>query len=264
LLIKTSMLHSLLPDFTLFQEILTFSVGDIDRNRGPLPDDGLQRYFISLESPRLSLATVVRGMLNNVGCRNDKMVRTRYSGKVFSVLRLIAMALQRLHNQGVVHGHLSLESCAKFDDKWKLANFLGAYCVGEVIHYNEETLAVPPEALQLCRTQGSATHATFRNDFVAQASVDIWAFGKVAYEALVGQPLIPTDQDEKFDSESLTLLLEWNDANLFDVRLELERVGVTKAGIDLIAQCLSHDEDSRLTVDELLQHSFWANTTPFS
>jgi serine/threonine protein kinase len=239
-------------DISLFQEILTFSVGGNDSNRGPLPDDGLQRYFISLESPQLSLTTVVWGMLSNHGCQTDKMVRQRYSGKVFSVLRLIAKALQRLHYQGFVHGNLSLDSCGKFDEKWKLANLLSAKSAGEAIHYNNSTLAAPPEALQYSRNYGSDRQATFRNDFVAQPSADVWAFGKVAYEALVGKPLIMTDRDSNFDSKSLKVLVEWNDANLLDVRLELERVRIKESAIGLIAQCLAHNANTRLTVDDIL------------
>jgi serine/threonine protein kinase len=214
-----------------------------------LPNDALRRYFVSIENPRLTLNAVVRGMQNNRGCQTDQIVRRRYSRKIFSLLRQIANAIKQLHSQGFVHGNVSLESCAKFDEKWKLANILGVKQFGDTIHYNPESFSVPPEAIRLSRQ---------RREFAAQPSVDIWAFGSVSYEALVGVPLIPLDEHNNFDDGSFEVLLKWDSTDIVEVQQELRSVGIVEHGIDLISRCLAPDEDTRLTIDEILKHSFWS------
>lgn len=229
----------------------------MDADRGPLPIDGLTRYFISIENPKLTLAAVVRGMLSNHGCQTDKTVRQRYSGKVFLVLRSIANALHDLHSQGHVHGTLSLVSCAKFDEKWKLTHLLDAKRVGDIISFSIETHSVPPEALKWTTNQGTEGQVGFKHDLIARTSIDMWAFGQVAYEALVGQPLVPGENDDRDDVDTLRVILRWSDANLLEVKRELERVGIIDPGIELIVQCLSPNEGTRPHIDQLLQHKFW-------
>jgi hypothetical protein len=251
-------LRYLVIDCNYVEEILTFFVGERDSNRGPLPDDGLRRFVVSIESPSLTLTTVVRGMLRNRGCQTDTMIRQRYSVKVFSVLRLIAQALKRLHCQGFVHGDLCLESCGKFEEKWKLINLLGVQRIGEAIDSSRLSFSAPPEAVQSFTHVGSYQRSAFRDDLVAHPSLDLWAYGKVAFEVLVGQPLISSDINDSFDDESLKLLLQWNNVNVLDVRRQLERVGILEAGIELVLQCLSPIADTRLSIDDVLQHSVWA------
>jgi serine/threonine protein kinase len=195
-------------------------------------------------------------MLSNHGCQTDANVRYRYSVKVFSVLLSIAQALRQLHHQGFVHGGLSLETCGKFDDKWKLLNLLGVQKVGEVLDSRRVGLSSPPEAV-LVSSQNVAERSIFRDGLVAHPSLDLWAYGKVAYEALVGLPLIKMDNCDDHDNESVKVLLHWNKANLLDVRRQLELVGVSNAGISLVTQCLTPVADTRITIDELLRHSVW-------
>ena len=233
-------------------------MGPTDSNRGPLPVDGLRRYFVAIENPKLTLATVVRGMVTNRGCQTDTSVRRRYSGKVFTVLRSIANALLKLHSQRFVHGNLTIQSCAKFDDKWKLANLLDAKYFGEILPLSAETHTIPPEALQLTTHHGSEGHVVLKHDFVAKPSVDIWAFGKVAYEALAGKPLFDVASNKNDDIDSLMDILQWNNANFMELKRELQSIGVTEAGIELIGQCLAQHEGDRPHIEDLLQHTFWS------
>lgn len=228
-----------------------------DSNRGPLPLDGLNRYFVSVESPKLTLATVVRGMLSNHGCQTDVAVRRRYSGKVYAVLRSIAKALLNLHSQGHVHGNLSVQSCAKFDDKWKLANLLDTKRVGEILPLSAETHVIPPEALQWTKSRGSKGQIVLKHDFVARPSIDIWAFGKVAYEALVGTPLFPEAKGKSDEIDAFMDILQWSEVNLVELKRELNTIGVIESGIELIVLCLSPNEGARPQIDDLLKHKFW-------
>jgi serine/threonine protein kinase len=233
-------------------------VDPTDSNRGPLPVDGLRRYFVAVESPKLTLATVVRGMLTNHGCQTDTSIRRRYSGKVFTVLQTIAKALLALHSQGYVHGNLTIQSCAKFDDKWKLTKMLDAKRFGEILPPFTETNAIPPEALQWNMPRGSDDQIGLKNDFVARPSIDVWAFGKLAYEALVGKPLFGGANDNNDEIDSLSDILQWNDASLVEMKLELRSIGVAEADIELISQCLSPHEGARPQIDNLLQHTCWS------
>ena len=226
----------------------------MDTSRGPLPFDDLQRYFVSIENPKLTLATVVRGMLTNHGCQTDKAVRRRYTEKVFAVLRSIAKALLDLHNQGYIHSNLTIQSCAKFDDKWKLANLMGAKRFGDTLSLSAETDSIPPEALHRRTNRASERQIVLKRDLVARPPIDVWAFGKVAYEALVGKSLFP----EHDEIDSLIDILQWDGANLVDMKRELENIGVIEAGIALIGQCLSPHEEARPRIDDLLKHTFWS------
>lgn len=227
----------------------------MDSNRGPLSADGLDRYFISVENPKLTLADVVRGMLRNQACQTDKTVRRRYSSKVFLVLRAIANSLRILHSQGHVHSNLSLESCGKFDE-WKLAHLMDTKRVGDTMSFSAETYAVPPEALQSSTNRGSDGQLRFRNDFAAKTSIDMWAFGKLAYEALVGKPLFPENKDTNDEIDSLIVLRQWTVDNLVEVKRDMECVGIIEPGVEHLIQCLSPNEGARPSIEFLLQYTF--------
>lgn len=232
-----------------------FKVGPMSSNRGPLPADGLERYFISVESPKLTLADVVRGMLRNQTCQTDKTVRRRYSTKVFLVLRAIANSLCILHSQGYVHGNLSLDCCGKFDE-WKLAHLMDTKRVGDIMSFSAGMYAVPPEALQSSTNRGFDGELRFKNDVAAKTSIDVWAFGKLAYEALVGKPLFPRNKDTNDEIDSLFGLRQWTVDNLVEVKRGMELVGILEPGVEHLIQCLSPNEGDRPSIEFLLQYAF--------
>lgn len=257
---QTAVLRELDIDVDYFEEIVAFAVGGVDADKSPLANDGRQRFFVSIERPYLTLSGVVRGMLGNHDCQNDVIVRQRYSAKVFSVLRVVAKALQSLHGQGFIHGDLCLENCGKYDDKWKLSDLLGAQKIGETFDPARLSSSAPPEAIEPLRTSGTKRQVAFRTDLVSRPSFDSWAFGKLAYEVLVGDALVAFDESKSIeeDYESLTNLVHWNDFNVEDARQHLERVGISNAGISLVTSCLSPDEETRLSMDGVLTHAVWS------
>jgi hypothetical protein len=250
-------LNSLDLDFRFCQELATVAVGKDDRNRGPLPNDGLRRFFVSIQQPSMTLSTIVRGMLRNTRCQTESAVRQRYSVKVFNVLRMIALSLRWLHHEGFVHGNLTLESGGKFESTWKLVDILRVQKIGELLDMNRLSIAAPPEVIQLSVIGGRAQRYELQDHCVAHPSLDLWAFGKLAFEILVGKPLVQLNQNDDFDQESWMCLGRWNDSNLLDVKLQLEHVGVSAAGIGLIVQCLSPTAAARPSIDAVLQHSIW-------
>lgn len=218
------------------------------------PRNALQRYFIAIERPDLTLGGVVRGMLSHPDCQNDINVRQRYIIKVFSVLRRIAKCLRRLHGQGFVHGDLCLENCGKFDGEWKLSDILGAQRIGLPIEKDRLSSSAPPEAVEAI---GGV--AVFRNDLLAHPSLDSWAFGRLAFEVIAGDTLIEFDSSlpVEADRASLENLYNWSQSNLQHACQTLERLGVVDAAISMIAECLSPNADNRPCMDDILNSPGW-------
>ena len=227
---------------------------DTSGQQFPFPRNALQRYFIAIERPDLTLNGVVRGMLCHHDCQNDMNVRQRYTIKVFSVLRRIAKCLLRLHNQGFVHGDLCLENCGKFEGEWKLSDILGAQRIGLPFEKDRLSSSAPPEAID-----EQSGEAKFRSDLVAHPSLDTWAFGKLAFEAIMGDTLIEFDVSLPIEADhaSLGTLGKWNTSNVQHVCQALGRVGVVDAAILMIAECLLPDACKRLSMSRMLDNPAW-------
>eukprot|EP00957_Ditylum_brightwellii_P054095 4097492-Ditylum_brightwellii.AAC.1 len=74
----------------------------------------------------------------------------------------------------------------------------------------------------------------------ADPSIDIWAFGKMMYEALTGEKLIDFKSSNTIeeDQESLIALGEWDKGSLCEFFGNLEDLGIGMLGVDLITHCL--------------------------
>lgn len=240
-------------DVNSFEEILTFTVSQDELQRSPLSSDSSRRYFVMFELPDLTLNGVVRGMLNNEDCQNNMDVRHRYNIKVFSVLRLVAKALRRLHEKGYIHGNVCLENCGKYEDRWKLSEILGVQQIGVPIAKSRLSTSAPPEAVH-----GNEHLVQYRSHLVANESFDSWSFGKLAFEVLVGKPLIDFSSSHSGENrQSLVDLLRWDDHSIGHACERLDDAGIVDSGVELIADCLSYEDERRPTMDEILRHSVW-------
>lgn len=249
---KTNLLRDHDFDWTLFEEVFMFAVGE----DGMLAtDDGARQYCVSVEQPDLTLAGVVEGMLNNEECQRVPEVRQRYADKIFAVLRLVAKALRYLHERGIVHGDLQLSTCCKFANKWKLSGVLKMQKVGERLSNRQwMSPSLPPECLEPRNQSSQSFEEIVRPEAEARPSMDSWAFGKLAYEVLVGEQLFDFQPDNiQQNHEVWTRVLHWNDRNVFEVRAKLQSSGVSSAARDLIAQCLAPCPDDRPVIAEILK-----------
>ena len=251
-LLQTAVLQDLIADQSSFEDIVAFTIDASGQCR--FPRSALQRFFIAIERPDLTLSGVVRGMLGHHDCQNDMNVRQRYTIKVFSVLRRIAKCLQRLHGQGFVHGDICLSNCGKFDGEWKLSDVLGAQRIGLPIEKDRLSSSAPPEAVE-----GQSGVAVFRSDLLAHPSLDSWAFGKLAFEVIVGDKLIEFDKSLPVDADhaSLDNLCNWSQSNVQHACQTLERFGVVDAAISMIAGCLSPNADTRPCMGDILNSPGW-------
>lgn len=246
-------------DFDSIAQVSGFVVGE----RDSFESGGRQQFCISVEQPGLTLDRVVAGMLKNGACKERSQLRQKYVVKMFSVLQIIAKAVHRLHVFGVVHGNITPEICGKFDERWKLLGTLDFQKVGDRFDTGSFGSSVPPEALEPQHSgMGLDRQAAFRTNVVVDPSMDIWAFGKLAYDVLVGEPLIHFDtrKDIRQDHQALLKILHWSTLDLVEVKGRLRRAGVPDSGVDLITRCLSHDPDSRpSSMNEILHSGVWDN-----
>jgi hypothetical protein len=253
---KTAVLRENEVDFAFIEEVLIFAVGE----DGSEPVDGEPtQYYVAIERPNLTLEGVVTGMLDNEECQTDSAVRQRYSGKVFSVLRVVAKALQNLHSLGIVHGNVCMENCGKYNDKWKLADSLGMQRIDGRFESSRFDKSAPPECVEPASNAVMKHQATFRHGMVTDASIDSWAFGKLAYEVLTGEELIEFENNKSVNQNHQALLdiMHWSNFDQEKVLLQLKRVGISKAGIDLIVQCLAPRAEGRPNMDQILKHPVW-------
>jgi serine/threonine protein kinase len=246
-------------DLSFVEEVLTFAVG----GDGLQTIENAQQYCLSIEQPSLSLAGVLTGMLKNEDCQKDLKIRMRYTVKVFLVLRLVAKSLRYIHSIGIVHGNVHPETCCKFGNEWKLASTIGMQRSGDFLNPTRFSHAAPPEAIEsVHRLAGKS--ALIRRDVVADPSMDVWGFGKLAFDVLVGESLIALKgRAIEDDGVALMTVLNWDDFNLEDVRQRLGRVGIFESGTDLILHCLSTDPRDRPSMDDILDHPVWKDVGRF-
>lgn len=159
---------------------------------------------------------------------------------------------------------MCLESCGKFDHIWKLRGRLDVQLAGRRIDPSSFQKSFPPEALQLYNQRGNYDSdnapVSFKATMTAEPSMDIWAFGKLAYEAILGKALIEFDDKKKpiDDVVSLLQVMEWNQSNMKEVFEDLLESGMPESGADLIVSCLfPRPEDRPESMDAVLSHPFW-------
>lgn len=198
-----------------------------------------KQFCISVEQPSLTLQGVVNGMLSSDDCQSMPAVRQRYAEKVFAVLRIVAKGLRHLHSLDLVHGSVNSTTCAKYQNRWKLCNVLRIKAPGQIA---EPASPIPPE-LQGSNQVESST---------VQPSHDIWAFGCLAFEVLVGEPLFGDD-----DHLRRQLLGDWDRVGKQSSYEKLVQACVPSAGAELILSCLSPDPRIRPSMSDVLLHNFW-------
>lgn len=275
--VQTHLLQSHQVDFDYVEEILTFTVGG-DYWSPSSVGDSIQKYFVAIECFDLTLVEVVRGLRENELCQTDPDIRARYVAKVFTVLRVVAKSLQYLHSIGLVHCNVTLANCAKYDNIWKLAHLLGSQAIGHAIQLSAFPTSTcrnaPPESFVRRVNPGSNRVkgvVAVRDDMIVSTAIDSWAFGKLAFEVLVGQSLfchdgLSIDEEDDDDenrlprhSDNSSLLYDeisaWNDYE--DVRRRLLSAHVLPSGVDLIVQCLSLRYQDRPSMDVIMKHPVW-------
>lgn len=250
---QTHLLRELDPTVSFLAEANIFAVGE----DGSVSSKGAQQYCVSIEQPNLTLAGVVTGMLSNEECQTNQEIRERYTLKVFAVLRVVAKAIRYLHSIGLVHGQVSLDTCGKYRNKWKIGDLMGIQRLGERFASSRFSRVIAPESL----STSTSDRLPLVSDLTADPAIDVWAFGQLAFEVLTGEPLVKVEAEhggEWPDHELLSGLLHWGEEDLHRVCRRLSDAFVSETGASLIASCLSPHPNSRPTIEEVLKHHIWS------
>jgi serine/threonine protein kinase len=198
----------------------------------------------------------------------------KYLTKICAVLRVVAKALRHLHSQELVHGSLSLNTIGKYSGNvngstttsthWKLASVVGAPLIGQSMPLHKMGEHSPPEAVIITQLNAkSASRACFQPNLAAHPSIDVWAFGKVMFEALTGETLFApgVELSAKHEEDVLVHYLgEWTDQHAFTVADRLEELDIGSSCAELVLDCLAMNPDDRFPkkgMDDILSHSFW-------
>jgi len=216
------------------------------------------QYCIAVERHDLNLSKIVTKIERDKRRSYPNRATNQYVEKIQSVLYKIANGVHYLHQQSVVHGRITLDACGKFEEEWKLMDLIGIQFVGHELPLLRFHQCAPPEAVQVVDTggrPGSTNQFALCETVLASCSLDIWAFGKLMYEVLVGKPLFESDFE---DTRMVRELGCWDEDNLREVINEVEVSGIGTIGADLISHCLCPlPEDRPKSMEEILGHPYW-------
>lgn len=233
-----------------------FEVNDLESSSKP-------QFCISIDQPELTLSDIIFNM-DRSKYLDDHERLTRYINKLRKVFKMIGEGINHLHSQGVVHGHINTNTCGKFDDGWKLLDLIGSNTIGSYLSTNRTSQSSPPEAVI---SEGkNMTSFRLSDHIVANISLDIWAFGKLMYEVLVGKQLIEIDSHKMVETDDLFLgtLKNWNEDDLSNVVTEIETAGVGTLAADLISHCLCPFPEHRpKDMKDVLTHPYWNELKSF-
>merc|ERR1712032_1729431 len=146
---------------------------------------------------------------------------------------------------------------------------LEVQAVGKTFDPTRFRHAFPPESLELSAEHQNIIYdsdnavITFRKEMMSEISIDIWMFGAICYESLVGRPLIDVDTNNESPTDDVVALLqtmEWDESNMEGVFADLLDAGIGEGGADMITSCLFPRPAQRpSSMDEILENPFWKN-----
>ena len=234
------LLQRIANDTELFEELNFHTVGGA--------------MYISAKKTPTSLASVIEEMSHE---RRIKHFRTSRS-----ILRGIAKSLSKLHGQGIIHGSLDIQNVGKFGKCWKLMDLPGSVAVNELFTACRVGLHSPPEAFitARCKINHERNIASIAPTLAADPTVDVWAFGKLMYEVLVGESLFKIFSVEGSYLKSSMCIHAWNGYHLKKISRKLISEGINSSGVNLISICLCPLLSERCkSMSDVLHHPFWSD-----
>jgi len=142
----------------------------------------------------------------------------RRAGKAFpsNELKRVAIALLHLHENGLVHCDFGPHSVGKFGPLWKLLGVGGCVPVGGATD-PKHGIYHCPEAIKVetVVVNGQDRKTARVISITASPAVDLWAFGHLVYESVVGAPLSAySHRGQRVKSSNLAKIARWDEGSL--------------------------------------------------
>lgn len=257
------LLHSRALDPNQFQDLLHLAKeDDDDDNDNELghehsPYTVSYQYCIVAEEPRKTLADVIAQM--------SSYDRRKYLRKSRVLLHGIAKSLYHLHTNNIIHGCIDSTSIGKFGSTdWKITGLVGSVVTGDDFPASRLGLHSPPEAFVIVHDDHERKLVSVTPSLKAEPTVDVWAFGKLLYQVLVGESLLRVFLQKKMkhgkyhQQDALKCLLKWNDDHyLPKVTEKLLSMGITATGLDLVSKCLCEKRTRTTSMNDIVNHPYW-------
>lgn len=147
-----------------------------------------------------------------------QMLDLRRAGKGFpsNELKRVAISLLHLHENGLVHTDFGPHSVGKFGPLWKLLGVGGCVPIGAStdpkhgIYHCPETVKI-----EMVTIEGQERKTAKITSIPATPSVDLWAFGHLVYESIVGAPLSAySHRGKRVKTANLAKIARWDENSL--------------------------------------------------
>ena len=241
-------------DMKFYEEFEYFDIGDVDDAN--IPSGAKLCHCVAVVKSKLSFFRVVAGMPRNHEYRANLNLLERYFSKVKSIMFRVGEGIYNLHACNIIHGQIDSHSIMKFGDRWKITRLCGSVIRGGPFSISRLGAHSPPEAFVRSHQESSSTSQN--PSLVAEPSVDIWAFGKLVYEAFVGESMFAPLVNDDDEDLQYRCIAGWNDRYVKILTKRLSESGIGALGIDLVYNCLQMEPNTRpQSMAQILQHEFW-------
>ncbi len=208
--------------------------------------------------------------------RFRKRKNAQWGRKTWNLLKRLAQVLQYFHSVGYVHGYVEPSTIGKFvgSNNWKLLDMRGTTKIGERMH-GELRYGAPPESVSnrsigISDSTDRMKSISFDEDFkatkavnysvsfdevehgieftpegcVADPSWDIFSFGLVMGQLVLGQSMVLLPNFEKASDAHLKKLYQYDYERFKKIHNAALRVAGRKVA-NLLSKCLQPIPDER-------------------
>lgn len=147
-----------------------------------------------------------------------QMLDYRRAGKAYpsTELRRIGVSLLHLHENGLVHTDFGPHNVGKFGPLFKMLGVGGCVRIGDETD-PKHGIYHPPEAVSVENVvvDGKERKTARVIPITASPAIDLWAFGHMVYESVVGTPLSAySHRGQRVKSSNLAKIARWDDQSL--------------------------------------------------
>ena len=176
-----------------------------------------------------------------------QMLDMRRAGKAFpsNELKRVAIALLHLHENGLVHSDFGPHSVGKFGPLWKLLGVGGCVPIGGATD-PKHGIYHCPEAIKVEEVvvDGQERKTAKVTSITASPAVDLWAFGHLIYESVVGAPLSAySHRGQRVKSANLAKIARWDESSLKRALKHIDESDTLAR--DVVSKFLSPDPEQR-------------------